>query len=443
MHWSWAEPDVTAHPEAPLLCLGIDVSKRWHDAALLDGDDIIQWKLKFAARREGLNTLAARLAGLTPAEVTVGLEATGVYWITLHAWLVQWGARVLVLNPLQSRAFRNASLRGGKSDELDAVSLARLVRWSEKTLSTHVAADDQQAAAREISRLRTEMMQLRAKQLVKLDTILERVFPEFRHSFPSLSTRSARAVLAQWPTPALVQSAPLADVVTALERASRGRVSAVKAEHLRALAAESIGIADPLDAAAVAIRTVVDHLAHLDAQVDALGERLDALLAAEAEQATARALLETIPGIGPETVRTWLAEMPPIARFQAKNGSKNGAERLVAATGLDAQIRQSGQYTGKVKMSKRGNRYVRRSLVLAARAAARNDPHFAAILKRQLLRGKHYNVAVSHVARKLVHVIYSVLTHQRQYELPHEYRLGIIESEPGEPEPTQLAAVGT
>lgn len=422
-----------------MLYLGIDVSKRWHDAALLDADDVIQWKLKFSARREGLNTLAARLAGLTPAEVTVGLEATGVYWITLHAWLVQWGARVLVLNPLQSRAFRNASLRGGKSDELDAVSLARLVRWSEKTLSTHVAADDQQAAAREISRLRTEMMQLRAKQLVKLDTILERVFPEFRQAFPSLSTRSARAVLAQWPTPALVRRAPLTEVVTALEQASRGRVSTAKAEHLCALAAESIGIADPLDAAAVAIRTVVDHLAHLDAQVDALGERLDALLAAEAERAAARALLETIPGIGTETVRTWLAEMPPIARFHATNG----AERLVAATGLDAQVRQSGQYTGKVKMSKRGNRYVRRALVLAARAAARNDPHFAAILKRQLLRGKHYNVAVSHVARKLVHVIYSVLTRQRAYERPHEYRLGIIDTEPTDPEPAQLLAAGT
>ena len=422
-----------------MLYLGIDVSKRWHDAALLDGDDVVRWTLKFAARREGLTALATRLAGLTPAELTVGLEATGVYWITLHAWLVQWGARVLVLNPLQTRAFRNARLRGGKSDELDAVSLARLVRWSEQTLSTHVAADAHQAAAREISRLRIEMMQFRAKQLVKLDTILERLFPEFRAAFPSLSTRSARAVLARWPTPALVAAAPLADVVSVLEQASRGRVSTAKAEQLRALAAESIGLADPLDAAAVAIRTVLDHLAPLDAQIAALAERLDALLAAEAERATARALLETIPGVGAETMRTWLAEMPPVERFHAKNG----AERLVAAIGLDAQVRQSGQYTGKVKMSKRGNRYVRRALVLAARAAARTDPHFAAILTRQLLRGKHYNVAASHVARKLVHVIYSVLTHQRSYALPDEYRLAIIDAEPRESESPQLAIAGT
>src|SRR4051812_1702616 len=100
--------------------LGIDVSKRWHDAALLDANDTVRWRLKVPASRAGLRLLEERLAGLTPAEVVVGLEATGVYWITLHAWLVHWGARVLVLNPLQTRAFRNASLRGGKSDELDA-----------------------------------------------------------------------------------------------------------------------------------------------------------------------------------------------------------------------------------------------------------------------------------------------------------------------------------
>jgi hypothetical protein len=49
------------------------------------------------------------------------------------------------------------------------------------------------------------------------------------------------------------------------------------------------------------------------------------------------------------------------------------------------------------------------------------------MLHRQLVRGKHHNVAVSHVARKMVHVVYSVLEDRRPYELPSEYRLGIIE----------------
>jgi transposase len=99
----------------------------------------------------------------------------------------------------------------------------------------------------------------------------------------------------------------------------------------------------------------------------------------------------------------------------------------VAHVGLDVLVKQSGRWAGRAKMSKRGNRYLRRAVMLAVEAAARHDPHFGAILKRQQLRGKHYRVAVSHVAHKLVHVIFAVLTHRKPYELPPAYRLGIIE----------------
>jgi transposase len=81
-------------------------------------------------------------------------------------------------------------------------------------------------------------------------------------------------------------------------------------------------------------------------------------------------------------------------------------------------------------MSKRGNRYLRRAVLLAARNAARLDPQCRALLVRQLQRGKHYNVAVSHVARKLVHIIFAVLRRGRAYTLPAEYRLGITVTAP-------------
>jgi transposase len=88
-------------------------------------------------------------------------------------------------------------------------------------------------------------------------------------------------------------------------------------------------------------------------------------------------------------------------------------------------------------MSKRGNRYLRRAIMLAAENAARTDVQCRAIHKRQLLRGKHYRVAVSHVAHKLVHVIYSVLLHRKPYELPPACRLGVID------DPAELSAART
>ena len=72
-------------------------------------------------------------------------------------------------------------------------------------------------------------------------------------------------------------------------------------------------------------------------------------------------------------------------------------------------------------MSKRGNRHLRRALMLAAESAARTDPQCRAILAKHRAKGKHYRVAVSHVARKLTHVLYAVLAHERPYTVPAAY----------------------
>ncbi len=404
-----------------MLYLGIDVGKTWHEAALLSDTDEVLWHLRFRSNRAGLERLAERLAPLDPADLTVALEATGVYWITLHRHLLsRGGTQLLVLNPLQTRAFRNANLRGSKTDRIDAVSIARLIRWAGRTLSTHVLPEERRAAAREISRVRGEMVRLRAEQLIKLDSVLERIFPEFGEVFSSLSTKSAQAVLARWPTPRLLAQNSAEEITAVLEQARGRRTSPDVAQQLLRQAAESVGIEDPLDASAAAIQALVAHVAHLEEQIASLGARLDTLLEPDAAR---NALLQSIPGIGIETARTWLAEALPIEQFEGRDA----AQKLVATLGIDAQPRESGQSAGKVKMSKRGNRHLRRAVLLAARSACRSDPQFRAMLNRQLARGKHYNVAVSHVARKMVHVIYSVLKNQRPYELPPEYRLGIVE----------------
>jgi transposase len=404
--------------------LGIDIGKRAHEAALLDEAGAVVWRHRIAATRAGFAALEARLAGVDRAALTVALEATGAYWVALHAWLTERGvARVVVLNPLQTRAFRNANLRGSKTDRIDAVALASLVRWMGAALSGHAVPDDRRAAARDVSRLQTEMVELRTRQLVKLGSVLDRLFPEFREAFGKLGSASALAVLARWPTPALLADADQGEVTAVLARASRGSLGAAKAAELHARAAGSTGVRDPLDAAAVAVRTLVAHVEHLDTQVAALGARLGELLAPDA---ALEALLRSCPGVGVGTARTWLAEAPDVERFRGKDG----ADKLVALVGIDPRLKQSGASAGRVRMSKRGNRYLRRALMLAAESAARTDPQCRAIREKHLAKGKHYRVAISHVARKLVHVIYSVLLHQRPYELPAAYHQSEPASEP-------------
>jgi transposase len=103
---------------------------------------------------------------------------------------------------------------------------------------------------------------------------------------------------------------------------------------------------------------------------------------------------------------------------RALRKSKSGADKLVAAVGLDAQVKQSGRWVGQARMSRRGNRYVRHAIMLAAQSAARTDLQCRAIYEAQGARGKHHAVAVSHVAHQLLHIAYSVLLHEKPYEPP-------------------------
>jgi transposase len=115
------------------------------------------------------------------------------------------------------------------------------------------------------------------------------------------------------------------------------------------------------------VQTLVAHLEHLRTQITTLAR---APRRAAGDDDAARALLASVPGFGRETVRTWLAELPPCtptpsrrapSRARCRRGKKpkHGADKLVAAVGLDAQVKQSGRWQGQVRMSKRGNRYVR------------------------------------------------------------------------------------
>jgi transposase len=401
--------------------LAFDVSKRVHECILLSEEDKILWRMSVPANRAGFEALGKQLSEVDPSTVVAGMESSGPYWQTLHLWLLRWKpAKLMVLNPLQTRAFRNANLRGSKTDRLDTLSIARLLRWSHLTLSSAHLPVERIAAARQVSRVRTELIEQRSREVVRLKAILAMVFPEFEEVL-EVTTRSARAVLSRWPTPEVLLREASPEEITALLRGvSRGRFGAKKAEALLQAARDTTGVPDPHDGSAAVIGSLLHLMQPLDAEIEALGKKLEAL---QADQAETAALLKSIPGFGDSTVETWLAETPPIEQFKGKDG----AERMVAAFGIDAKLRQSGRYSGHVKMSKRGNRYLRRAIILAARTAARQDPQCRAILMRQQLRGKHYNVAVSHVARKLIHIAFSVLTNRTAYELPAEYRLGIIQ----------------
>ncbi len=93
-------------------------------------------------------------------------------------------------------------------------------------------------------------------------------------------------------------------------------------------------------------------------------------------------LLQTIPGVGPITATSVIAEIQDMKRFTK-------ACRLVAYAGLDFPVKQSGETSRRGKhLTKRGSSHLRRSLFVAASVARQHDPYFRSVYEKKLRRGQ-------------------------------------------------------
>ncbi len=156
---------------------------------------------------------------------------------------------------------------------------------------------------------------------------------------------------------------------------------------------------------------VADVLANEPALLQQLATCQEALeVAAATFRATARQqvnpslskLLQTVPGIGPQTAALLIAELGDVNRFKNANA-------VVAYMGFDPRVKQSGASLKRnTHLTKRGSPYLRRALYLAAAAAQRHDPDMRATYDKKRAEGKRYREATIVVARRIVTRVYAV-----------------------------------
>ena len=111
--------------------VGIDIAKKTHQAAIICSDGkLIGKPFKVSNTVDGFNLFLEKLGAVTPdlSQFEIGMEATGHYWLNLYTWLSDKGFRLHVINPLQSDALRNLSIRKTKTDSVDAKIIADVIR---------------------------------------------------------------------------------------------------------------------------------------------------------------------------------------------------------------------------------------------------------------------------------------------------------------------------
>jgi transposase len=391
--------------------VGIDVALREHRVAVLDRDgEAAGPSFTIAASKDGMATLLRTLAArdATAAQTLIGLEASGHLWENLEAALVGAGYRVLVLNPLQTRRYRDVLRRKAKTDDIDAHVIAGLIRSGAAQAS--YVPDEHIQSLRELARLRARLMDDWQDYLRQLIAQLDVVLPEHRTALGDLRSARARGILAQFPTAQhLAQASPRAIRRAAEDAGTRG-FTLDDAIAVRDAARQSLYSGKAAAARAQVVRTLVNQLDRLSTAIDEV-DRAATVLLPPSEPGTGPSdadLLQTIPGIGPHTAATLLGELGAPMRF-------TDAPALVAYVGFYPVITESGQRVGTPRLSAVGSRIARRALYLAAVNAVRRSAEWRTIYLRKRAQGKSAKQALIVVAVKLLHTLYAMLKHRRPY----------------------------
>ena len=359
-----------------------------------------------AGRRE----LLVLLAGHLPPEagLLVLIEATGVLHLHWAAALSKAGHAVAVINPLMARRLyrvKNA-LRENKTDPIDARQLCALaVREGAELLAKYrFVLAPERCALQRLESVRQSCRHALTNLKKTYGSLLDLIFPELGELLEKDGV-GIRALLQKAPTPQAIARLRLAT----LEKDWKLRP---KARALKALATDSIADPDLAAASAPALVALLQSMAELETRLRALDRQIEQL-ALQAADPARHQLLQTLPGFGPITAAKLIAYLPEEVLQAGSN--RTAATRLQAFMGNDPRLKESGQFKGKVKMTKRGVEPLRTAFFQAAFSASQHDPELKAYYQRKRVQGKAHKVALSHLMRILTRRLVAVLRSQQPY----------------------------
>jgi len=393
--------------------LGIDIGKEHHQAILCNKEaKAIAPSIRFETTQDGFLELFAYLNKYLPEKdystIHAGSEATGIYWLTIYEKLKKQNIQVSVLNPMQVKAYRNEGIRGAKTDRLDALLIVKVLRFGNYR-DSDIPPDDL-FALRQLTRLRSDLVDMTSSIKLKVIGIFDQIFPEYTNVFSDIFGASSKTLLSEAMLPEKIAAIPTEKLTALLKKESHGKYGIQQARDIKKEAEQTIGVTLGIDAFSLSLEILLAQVIHLEKQVDKLNKEIQKRTEMRGETLT------TIPGICKVQEATILSEIGNFERFR---NDKNGAEKLVAIAGIDPKIKQSGKYIGKAKISKRGSSYLRKAIRQSAFVASfgkNKDPMFSAIYEKKISEGKHFEVALSHVENKMLHVIYSLLKSKKDYK---------------------------
>ncbi len=378
-----------------MIFIGIDAAKDKHDCFIVSSDgEVLYDVFTISNTLDGFNNLLSKIKSVTLDldKTKVGLEATGHYSYNLLGFLLDNGLTTYVLNPLHTNLYRKSlSLRKTKTDKVDARTIASML-MSCVDLKPYTRTLYHNEELKSLTRYRFDKVSERAKLKQSVSRLVNILFPELEKLVPTLHMKSVYALLSEFPSAHHIADAHLTKLTNLLYHASKGRYNRDNTIRFRDAARNSIGSLMP--AKSLELKHTIKLIGELDAEIKDIEEAIKSIM----DEINSPIL--SIPGISYRMGAMIIAEIGDFDRFSSP-------DKILAYAGLSPSTYQSGQMQNCYShMEKRGSRYLRYALFNATKFVCNWDSSFGEYLNKKRSEGKHYNVAISHTAKKLVRLIF-------------------------------------
>ena len=389
-----------------MILVGIDVASNKHDIFIMNAlGEVFNKHFTIDNTRQGYKKLLEQISlakeFFKDSNVRIGLESTGHYSRNILHFLILEGYDVMFINPVLTNMDRKASsVRKTKTDSIDAKAICMfLIRnqndFKPYTLSSY-HIDELKILVRQRKSLKKQLNQITNK----LHAFLDQAFPEYHTVFKNILSNASLTLLSSYASLSELKRVRVNTLSELLRKASKGKHGVTKAELIKTLVKDSIGIDS--ESLSLSIKQSVQTIRTIQSQIDQINQLL------EHHITESKTTLLTIPGVGIQTGAIILAEIGDINRFKSDDA-------LLAYAGLDPSVYQSGNYEGSFKISKRGSSILRWAIFQAAKIAVIHDPVFNAYYEKKKSEGKHYLTIIGHVTKKLLRVIRSILKNNSVY----------------------------
>jgi hypothetical protein len=299
-----------------------------------------------------------------------------------------------MLNPIVTSHIRKASNKA-KNDRIDCFVIANTMMNPNFYRDQQVQSIDY-ATIRQLTRMHHTHTEEINRYKCQLQKSIDIVFPEFNSLLNTKYSKTYLEILDTYHGAYTIANTDIRLLRNTLKNVGVGRSVSISAEQLKKSAKESIGqhnLAIEMDIPFLIslIRRLTSILGEIDKKIEEFSHQLNSPIL-------------DISGISHFSAMSIISELGDITYF-------SNEKKLIKFAGVNPCVYESGTYSmTHTRLEKKGSKYLRKTLYQIIDSVIRFNPIFQAFYQKKISQGKSYRCAQGHCIRKLLRIIYKILS---------------------------------